>query len=128
MERFSKSKTPRIVSAFGKLNQQKENPTQVKSLNVTKKRKSTSGIISQNTATHISNTIRKSHMSHRKSADVPIKHKSEVYTSHSVNDLFNNPKYISSIISNYNKNYVYTGHVSNEPQKHLDCLSDVVDY
>lgn len=47
---------------------------------------------------------------------------------YSVDDLFNNPTVISSIMDNYYKNYVYTGQVTTEKQKILDCLSDAMDH
>ena len=49
-------------------------------------------------------------------------------SGHSVEDLFNNPTLISSILDNYHKNYVYSGHVTTEKQKKLDCLSDTLDH
>ena len=70
-----------------------------------------------------------------RSSSVKISNKSlklqsvETTTSgHSVEDLFNNPTLISSTLDNYHKNYVYSGHVTTEKQKILDCLSDALDH
>lgn len=65
-----------------------------------------------------------------KISNKPLKLQSvETTTSgHSVEDLFNNPTLISSTLDNYHKNYVYSGHVTTEKQKILDCLSDALDH
>ena len=98
----------------------------LKSTIVTKKR-------SPSIVLRLQNSIPKEKRSHRtasvKMSNKPHKLKSvETTTSkYSVDDLFNNPTLISSILDNYHKNYVYSGQVTTEKQKNLDCLSDAFD-